>query len=175
MPQQRRTRTVAPRLVEDAELPQDTPPGEEAGDTAPAPVRKAANGRRASSRTAQARRLQAATSDPKVRLPEGERAVEVADGQLAAPIGGKLFRLSDSIGLMPLMEWAASNDEVDTQNVTQLVTFFRVLQDLVHEDAWTEFRAFTREAKCTDKDFVDFQNAAMEAIAARPTPEPAGS
>lgn len=178
----RRTRQVAPAPVDDVALPADEPQ-----DTVPAAfanprrtrAQRPANDPEAPAAVTpakrQARRVQAATADPKVRLPEDQRATEVADGKLMVPIGGRYFRLSETIGLMPLMEWVAAADEIDTQNTSTLISFYHVLQDLVHEDEWQEFRAFTREAKCDDDAFIAFRNAAMETLAARPTAEPATS
>lgn len=123
----------------------------------------------------QLRRVQSATAAPEVRLTEDERATEAADGSLYAPIAGKRFRLADSMGLMPLMQWAASQEGVDTGNVAQLVSFYKVLKDLVHPDDWQAFCDHTCEAKCGDAEFSAFQSAAMEAISARPTGEPATS
>jgi hypothetical protein len=120
------------------------------------------------------RQVQAATADPEVRLPQEKRGIETQAGP-KAPIKGKYFRLSDSIGLMPLMEWAASNEEVDARSANQLLGFYRVLQDLVHADDWLAFKKHTRESKCTDEDFIAFQNAAMEVLSARPTRQPATS
>jgi hypothetical protein len=155
----RRTRTVAPRPVDDVPLD-----GEE--NVKP-------DGRTRAAR--QVRRVQAATADDKVRLPAGERAVEVADGVITAELSGRSFRLAESIGLMPLMEWAAAQDDIDTRNSVALLGFYRVLQDLVHEDDWPDFRKHAREQKSTDKELVAFQNAAVEALAARPTEEPEAS
>lgn len=123
----------------------------------------------------QARRVQAATADAKVRLPEGKRALEVADGGLVAPVSGRYFRLSDTMGMMPLMEWAAAQEDVDPGNQQQLVGLYRILKDLVLPDDWAEFREFTRDAKCDAEAFITFVNAAIEAIAARPTEAPATS
>jgi hypothetical protein len=156
----RRTRTVRPA--------EDVSPVEEMaaafGIEKPPAVRKR-----------QARRVQAATADPKVRLPEDERAVEVADGELSAPLAGHYFRLQESLGLMPLMEWAAATVEVDPDNQVQLAGLFNLLKDLVDPEDWAEFRKVSREAKSNDEDFVKFVNAAMEAIAARPTVAPVTS
>jgi hypothetical protein len=155
---QRRTRRVAPAAAEELdELVQEVP----------APLR--------SKSAAQLRRVQAATAEEKVRLPADERAVEIAEGVLTAPISGKLFRLQESVGLMPLMEWAAATEEVDTGNQAQLAGLFFLLKDVVDPEDWSEFRKYTREEKCNDEDFVKFVNAAIEAIAARPTGEPATS
>lgn len=162
-----RTRQVAPASVP---LPQDVP-GEVVSEAAEVPPALAAPKQRKNA----ARRIQAATSDEKVRLPAGKRAVEVSDGMLKAEIGGKWFRLSDSLGLMPLMEWAAARDEVDVTNASALVGFYRVLQDIVHTDDWAAFKSHTRLSKTTDQQFIDFQNAAMEAMAARPTEVPEAS
>jgi hypothetical protein len=152
----RRTRQIAPA----AETVQDEVP---AAFTAPVT---------AAPRKTQARRVQSATANPKVRLPKEKRAVENVNGDLKAEIAGRYFRLAESIGLMPLMEWAAAQDEVDVRDANQLLSFYRILQDVVHPDDWQEFKAFTRKEKCTDAQFVAFQNAAMEAIAARPTAAP---
>jgi len=123
----------------------------------------------------QVRRVQSATADAKVRMPEGKRGAERADGALVAPISGRYFRVSEAMGLMPLMEWAAAQDDVDPGNQHQLAGLFRVLKDLVLADDWAEFREFTRDAKCDAEAFVTFVNAAIEVIAARPTEEPATS
>lgn len=125
----------------------------------------------------QVRRVQEAAADAKTRLPKDQRAAERADGHIYAPIAGKQFRLSpDGIGLMPLMEWAAAQDgELDIANNAVLVSFYRVLKDLVHPDDWQAFRVHTRDERCNDEDFLNFQNAAIEALAARPTAEPAAS
>jgi hypothetical protein len=161
-----RARQLAPVPEPGAEPEQDTAvPAEEVPPALAAP-RKRRNA---------ARRIQAATSDEKVRLPEGKRAVEVSDGVLKAQIAGKWFRLSDTLGLMPMMEWAAARDEIDVSNASALVGFYRVLQDLVHADDWQAFKIHTRLSKCGDQAFIDFQNTAMEAMAARPTPEPEAS
>lgn len=124
---------------------------------------------------AQIRRAQAATVEPDVRLPEEERAKEDRDSVLRVPIAGREFRIADNIGIMPLMEWAASVEQADPEDPSQLLATFRLLQDLVHPDDWLEFRAHTRLKKCNFDEFFAFQNAAMEALTARPTGEPATS
>jgi hypothetical protein len=123
----------------------------------------------------QLRRVQAAVADEKTRLPEEVRAQETADGVLAVPIAGRKFRIQESLGLMPLMEWAAVTESVDVDNQGQLASLFYLLKDLVDPEDWDAFRKFTRDEKCTDEDFIDFVNASVEAIAALPTAEPAGS
>lgn len=115
-----------------------------------------------------ARRVQSASTDVKARLPRGKSAVDTGDG-LCAPFAGRQFRLSETIGLMPLMMWAASAEDVDKTSMTQLTALYRVLQDLVHPDDWAEFQAHACAVKAGDEDFSAFQNAATEAITARPT------
>lgn len=151
----RRTRTVRP--VEDVPL-----------DGAVKP-----DGRTRAAR--QLRRVQAATADPKTRLSGDAAPAEIADGEITVPVAGRRFRVAESMGLMPLLEWAAVSEEIDVDNQAQLASLFRLLKDLVDERDWAEFRKYTREEKCNDEDFVGFVNAAIEAIAARPTEEPASS
>jgi len=162
VPPTRRTRSVPPAEAEDAR------PVDELGEALGVTEAPRVKARR------QARRIQAATAEPAVRLPGEQRAVEDGSG-LKAPIAGRYFRLSDSIGLMPLMEWAAAREDLDTADAAQLLGLYRILQDLVHPDDWAEFRAHTRLSKCDDEDFIAFQAAAMEAIAALPTKAPATS
>lgn len=131
----------------------------------------AGNGR---PRTTQLRRVQGATADPKVRLPVEESAVDTDEGMMV-PAGDKVFHIQESIGLMPLMEWAVATEDVDAGNQGQLASMFRLLKDLVRPDEWMEFRTHTSEAKWGPDEFVKFINAAVEAIAARPTREPATS
>jgi hypothetical protein len=160
----RRTRQVAPvPLPNDSEAVQNEVPEVPAALQRRKPARAAA------------RRVQAATSDAKVRLPEDKRAVEVADGELRVPVAGRYFRVAEAVGIMPLMEWASALDTVDTRNISELASRFRLLKAIVHPEEWDEFRAHTTEAKCNGDVLMAFQNAAIEAMAARPTGAPAAS
>ncbi len=159
----RRTRRVAPVAapVNEAPLPAQD-------EIAPVTRRKRAS-------ASEARRVQAATSEDKVRVPHKKRAVETDKGDIKAPLAGKYFKLTESIGLMPLMEWAASLDQVDVRNAAQLSSFYRLLRALVHPDDWDAFRQHATEEKSTDEELLAFYTAAIEAMAARPTREPATS
>lgn len=171
----RRTRRVVAAEVEDVDKAIDevTPEDVEAVTRVlTAPARKP---RARKAGTADLRRAQTATMDEKARVPRAKRAGENHKGELVAPIQGRYFKLSKSVGLMPLMEWAAAREDVDAQNAAQLLGFYRVLQDVVDPEDWPEFKQFCREAKCSDQDMIAFQNAAFEAIAAYPTQEPAAS
>jgi hypothetical protein len=118
-----------------------------------------------------ARQMQLAVQDQDARVPEGERAREENDGTKAA-LCGKFFKVDTEQGLMPLMEWAAANDSVDPANGPQLAALFYLLRDIVDPDDWDEFRAHAKAAKAKGDDFVKFQEAAAEVIAAVPTEQP---
>jgi hypothetical protein len=118
-----------------------------------------------------AREMQMAVQDQDARVPEEERAEETNDGT-KAPLCGKLFKVDTEQGLMPLMEWAAANDSTDPQNGPQLAALFYMLRDIVHPDDWDEFRVHAKLHKAKGQDFVKFQNAATEVIAAVPTEQP---
>lgn len=85
------------------------------------------------------------------------------------------FRLADEVGVMPLMEWVAAAEGNQNETGKSLVAIFHVLEDTVHEDEWDEFREYGRENKIQAKPYGDFINAALEAIAGRPTEESSGS
>lgn len=160
---QRRKRTVRP--VEDVT---GDVPGEVTEPEAPEAVPEAFAAKR------QVRRVQSATADPKVKLPAGERAADTDNG-VRAPLAGEYFRVVDAIGLLPLMEWAAGLDQVDVRNIGQLAGWYRLLKAIVHPDDWDAFRRHATEELCGDEELLAFQNAAIEAMTARPTGAPASS
>ena len=160
---QRKARTVRP--VEDVA---DGLPG-----AVPAAFAVKPDGRTKAAR--ELRRVQAATVDPKVRLPAGERAVELPDG-LSAPLLGKYFRVREKVAFMALMQWAAVLESVvDVLNREQLVGFYKLLKAVVHPEAWDAFCEHATETLADDADLLAFYNAAMEAMTGRPTPAPAAS
>jgi hypothetical protein len=118
--------------------------------------------------------LQLATSDPNARVSKTARAGKDKDGHLTVPFKGKDFRLAEDVGIMPLMEWAAASD-VDVNSPAGLRAVFYVLQDAVHADSWAGFRSHARETKAKAEDVLDFANAALEALAGRPTEASSGS
>ena len=103
-----------------------------------------------------------------------DKLVYDEDGKLTREVVSQDFRLADDVGVMPLMEWVAAADN-GGENAKSLVAIFHVLEDTVHEDDWDEFRQFGRKNKAVAQDFGDFINAALEALAGRPTEEPSGS
>lgn len=121
-----------------------------------------------------ARQVQAAVADPKTKLPEGKRVVETDEGP-KAPLGDKYFRVVNKVGTMPLMEWASVADGSETSRLVQLASFHRLLKATVHPDDWDAFRKHATEQTYDDTPLYDFLNAAIEAMAARPTQEPATS
>jgi hypothetical protein len=112
-------------------------------------------------------------------VPEETRVVNSKDEEgndvAKAALNGELFRVDLETGLMPLMEWAAANDSADPKNGPQLAALFYLLRDIVHPDDWDAFREHAKASKAKGDDFVAFQEAAAEAIAAVPTEQPKNS
>ncbi len=110
-------------------------------------------------------------------------AVRDEDGKIVRDEDGKIvredvtqdFRLAEDVGIMPLMEWAAAAEGSEDESSRSLVAIFYVLEDTVHEEDWNEFREFGRKNKAQAGDYGKFINAALEALAGRPTEEPSGS
>jgi hypothetical protein len=125
------------------------------------------------------------TADQTARVGKDARAKAVKEGRLTVPLvvkakeeGGEDasmdFLLAENVGIMPLMEWAAASDR-DVQSADGLKAVYYVLQDVVDEGDWPEFRKFSREAKAEAGELLDFANAALEALAGRPTKDASGS
>jgi hypothetical protein len=141
-----------------------------------------------------AARTQLKTADPNARVGKNSRAKD-AGGLLTVPLTGfepgevdeenpdekpepvevtRHFPLAEDVGIMPLMEWAAASD-VDVASADGLRAVYYVLKDVVAEDAWADFRRWTRDHKIDASDLLDFANAALEALAGRPTGAASGS
>lgn len=131
------------------------------------PVRRTSGDTRAA-------RSQMRTADQTARVGKDTRASEGKGGTLTAPLRKREFRLAENVGIMPLMEWAAASDR-DVASADGLRAVFYVLEDAVHEDDWAEFRKFAREEKVSASELLDFANAALEALAGRPTEDASGS
>ena len=100
--------------------------------------------------------------------------VEEVDGEKVETEVSEEFLLAQDVGIMPLMEWAASSD-VDVSSVDGLRAVFYVLKDVVHEYEWAQFRKYARDNKVESMDLLNFANASLEALAGRPTEESSGS
>lgn len=113
------------------------------------------------------------TADQDARVGKDARAKVGRESQLTAPLRKREFRLAEDVGIMPLMEWAAASDR-DVASADGLRAVFYVLQDAVHEDDWAEFRKFSRDEKVDAAELLEFANAALEALAGRPTEDATG-
>jgi hypothetical protein len=114
------------------------------------------------------------TADQSARVSKETRSDEGKGGILTAPLRDREFRLADDVGIMPLMEWAAASDQ-DVASAAGLRAVFYVLQDAVHADDWHEFKRYSREEKLDATELLEFANAALEALAGRPTEAATGS
>lgn len=121
-----------------------------------------------------ANKVQLRTADQSARVAKDARAQDKDSGALTVPFMGREFRLAQDVGIMPLMEWAAASD-VDVASAAGLRAVYYVLQDAVDGEEWAEFRKHARETKAQAQDVLNFTNAALEALAGRPTEESAGS
>jgi hypothetical protein len=130
------------------------------------PPRRTSQGTRAAS-------VQLSTADKDARVGKSTRARE-EDGVLIIPLRDKEFRVADEVGIMALMEWAASA-EAKQAGIEGLRAVYYVLEDVVHEDDWSEFKSYARAEKVTAEELMGFANAAFEAVSGRPTEEPSGS
>jgi hypothetical protein len=112
--------------------------------------------------------LQIETADQAALLPEDKRVKRTVDGP-SLTFKDEEFALSEEIGYMALMEWAAASD-LAVDSGEGLIAIYHMLQSVLRDD--TEFKAFRAHARVTKggpEELLDFINAAMEAITARPT------
>lgn len=111
--------------------------------------------------------LQLTASSGDVRLPEEKRAVK-KDSRLTVKLKGEAFTVAEEIGAMVLMEWAAAAD-APVGSSKGLAAIYHILESTVQEDEFNAFTQHARQTKASPDELLDFLNAAMEAIAGRPT------
>lgn len=125
------------------------------------PVRK-------TSGDARSARTQLKTADQSARVAKESRARDDKDA-LLVPLRDKEWLIGHAPSLMTFMEWTAATGGEN------LVATYHVLEELVHEEDWTEFKKFCRKEDIDPEEFGVFINAGLEALAGRPTGESAGS
>lgn len=82
----------------------------------------------------------------------------------------KRFRIADSVGLMPLMEFAYhANSGMDTSDMNALAAIYEMLKDCVHEDEWNHFRAHAKKIKADAEILMNVVQETVELLTARPT------
>lgn len=117
---------------------------------------------------ARSARTQLKTSDQSARVAKESRARDDA-GALLIPLRDKEWLVGNAPSLMTFMEWTAATGGEN------LVATFHVLEDLVHEEDWVEFKEFCRKEDIEATEFATFINAGLEALSGRPTEESPGS
>lgn len=86
------------------------------------------------------------------------------------PFKGEEFAIADSIGLMPLMEFAFhANSGLDTSDMGALAAIYEMLQDCIHPDEWNRFRAHAKKTKADAEDLMSAVQDTVELLTARPT------
>ncbi len=117
-----------------------------------------------------------------------EREKQVAQVQAAVETGGialerkvtflgRKFRVSDKVGLFPLMMFSdAAESGMTTADPQALAAMWRMLRDCIHPDDWPEFVAHGTEQKCDDPDAMfDVCTQTITILTARPSTPPSAS
>lgn len=125
---------------------------------------------------------------------EGVDLVKSADGKTLSrriPFKGDEFAIADSVGLMPLMEFAHhANSGLDTSDMGALAAIYEMLQDCIRNDAdptrpenlnsdgslkpnaqteWDRFRAHAKKTKADAEELMSAVQETVELLTARPT------
>jgi hypothetical protein len=94
---------------------------------------------------------------------------------LKVKLRDKEFRVDDELGAMAMFEWAAAA-ELSIDDQAGLAAVHAMLQDVIHEDDWQEFRHYARVTRPKIKvdELIEVINGASELISGRPTEQPSG-
>jgi len=87
---------------------------------------------------------------------------------------GKLFRLSDTAGVMPLLKYSAYAESPSMLGPAA-GALYAMLKDTIHEEEWDEFERHAMEQKARMDDLQDVIVKCVELLTARPTGSPSGS
>jgi formylmethanofuran:tetrahydromethanopterin formyltransferase len=84
------------------------------------------------------------------------------------------FKIADKIGAMPMLKWAAAS-ELSEDDPAALGAIYTMLQDVIHEDVWTEFEKFATKSKVDAEDLVNVISHSLEVLTGNPTKPQSGS
>lgn len=126
--------------------------------------------------------------DDAIRLQAKTEGVDVdTEGKILTrrvDFEGKQFRISDKVGLMPLMEFAYhANSGMNTGDMEALAAIYEMLKDCISQDRyinpktkkpegpseWDRFRQHAKEVKAGAEDLMNVVQQTVELLTARPT------
>jgi len=83
---------------------------------------------------------------------------------------GKMFRISDRVGLLPLAEFAYhANSGMDTGDMGAMAAIYEMLKDCIRPEEWPAFLRWGKDIKADVEDLMDVVNQTTELLTARPT------
>jgi hypothetical protein len=83
---------------------------------------------------------------------------------------GRMFRIADRVGLLPLAEFAYhANSGMDTSDMGALAAIYEMLKDCIRPEEWDAFIRYGKEIKADVEDLMDVVNQTTELLTARPT------
>jgi len=105
-----------------------------------------------------------------------QAAVEGAAQAGKVELKGRWFKISDSVGLMPLMKFAhAASSGMDTSDMKALAATYEMLRDVIDPGEWAGFEEWAVESKAGADDLLPVVQQSIELMTARPTGQPSGS
>jgi len=102
--------------------------------------------------------------------------VEIVGGAQKVTFMGQEFRMSDKIGLMPLMHLAVAGKRgLEANDMDGLVALYEVIRDCIEESEWPKFEKHAVDTKADGEDLQKVVADVIEVITARPTQSPGNS
>lgn len=102
--------------------------------------------------------------------------VEIVGGGRKVTLAGQEFRMSERIGLMPLLRFAhASAKGVDSNDMQGLAAMYEVIRDCIDESEWDRFQQHAIDTKAESEELLQVVSDVIEVLSARPTGSPSGS
>lgn len=96
--------------------------------------------------------------------------------ELTVPFAGQEFRVADSIGLMPLMQFAhIAKGGTDSNDLEGLAAMYDLLEQCIADDEWARFKAHAVKSKADGDVLMGVVKATIQALSGRPTSRPSDS
>lgn len=85
-------------------------------------------------------------------------------------LAGRAFRVSDKVGMMPLMRFArVAQKGAGAGDMEGLAAMYDFIQSVVAQDEWAAFQEHATDQRVDNDELLGFVRDAMSIIAARPT------
>lgn len=104
------------------------------------------------------------------------RRTQDSDTPLLVTWQEETFRISDKVGVMPLLTFAKlAEGGADSHEMAALAAMYDLLEQCIDRRDWEKFKAHATKVRADHEDLLELVGKTMEVLSGRPTERPSDS